>query len=91
LQGLFASVHTSNLFATYANAHTDEEIAAIGAELDRSRRALLIRRLGQYLRDEASVVYIGVANEPYGIGPRVGAWPVLSQVTNFDLVTRAQH
>jgi peptide/nickel transport system substrate-binding protein len=91
LQGLFASVHTSNLFATFANGHTDEEIAAIGAELDRAERAVLIRRLGQYLRDEASNVYIGVANEPYGISPRVDAWPTLSQVTNLDLVTRAPH
>jgi peptide/nickel transport system substrate-binding protein len=89
LQGLFASVHTSNLFATFANGHTDEEIAAIGTELDRAERALLIRRLGQYLRDEAANVYIGVANEPYGISARVGSWPALSQVTNLDLVTRA--
>ena len=77
LQGLFASVHTSNLFATFANAHTDAEVAAIGAELDRERRALLIRRLGEYLRDEAANVYIGVANEPYGISARVGCWPTL--------------
>ena len=89
LQGLFASVHTSNLFATFANSHTDAEVAAIGAELDRGRRAALITRLGQYLRDEAANVYIGVANEPYGIGPRVAAWPTLSQVTNLDLATRA--
>ena len=89
LQGLFASVHTSNLFATFANAHTDAEVAAIGAELDRERRALLVRRLGEYLRDEAANVYIGVANEPYGISARVGAWPTLSLVTNLDLVTRA--
>jgi peptide/nickel transport system substrate-binding protein len=89
LQGLFASVHTSNLFATFANAHTDAEVAAIGAELDRERRAVLIRRLGQYLRDEAANVYIGVANEPYGISRRVAAWPSLSQGTNLDLVTRA--
>jgi peptide/nickel transport system substrate-binding protein len=89
LQGLFASVHTSNLFATFANSHTDQEVAAIGTELDRERRALLIRRLGQYLRDEAANVYIGVASEPYGISPRVGAWPALSQVTNLDLVRRA--
>ena len=90
LQGLFASVHTSNLFATFANAHTDQEVAAIGTELDREQRALLIRRLGQYLRDEAANVYIGVASEPYGISARVGAWPALSQVTNLDLVRRAR-
>jgi peptide/nickel transport system substrate-binding protein len=89
LQGLYASVHTTNLFATFANAHTDAEVAAIGVELDRTRRAVLIRRLGQYLRDEAANVYLGVANEPYGISPRVGRWPALSQVTNLDLVTRA--
>lgn len=89
LQGLFASVHTSNLFATFANKHTDAEIAAIGAELDRERRAVLIRRLGEYLRDEAANVYIGVANEPYGISARVGEWPALSQGASLELVTRA--
>jgi peptide/nickel transport system substrate-binding protein len=89
IQGLIASVQSSNLFATYANDFTDGAVAAIGRETDPARRAELIRALGQYLRDEAASVFIGFANEPYGISERVGAWPALSQQgTNIDLVTR---
>ena len=59
-------------------------------ETDPARRSARIRALGQYLRDEAASVFIGFANEPYGISERVGNWPALSQQgTNIDLVTRA--
>lgn len=89
VQGLIASVQSSNLFATYANAETDAAVAAIGRETDPARRSALIRALGQYLRDEAASVFIGYANEPYGISARIGGWPALSQQgTNIDLVTR---
>jgi peptide/nickel transport system substrate-binding protein len=89
VQGLIASVQSSNLFATYANDRTDAAVAAIGRETDPARRAALIRDLGQYLRDEAASVFIGFANEPYGISERVAHWPALSQQgTNIDLVTR---
>jgi ABC-type transport system substrate-binding protein len=89
VQGLIASVQSSNLFATYANDYTDAAVSEIGRETDPARRAELIRALGQYLRDEAASVYIGYANESYGISERVGNWPALSQQgTNIDLVTR---
>jgi peptide/nickel transport system substrate-binding protein len=89
VQGLIASVQSSNLFATYANDYTDAEVAAIGRETDPVKRSARIRELGQYLRDEAASVFIGFANEPYGISARVGDWPALSQQgTNIDLVTR---
>jgi peptide/nickel transport system substrate-binding protein len=92
LQGLIASSHSSNLFATFSNDTTDSAIEAIGRELDRQRRAERIRALGEYLRDEAASVFIGFANEPYGISERVGDWPTLSeQGTNVDLVTRNTH
>jgi len=89
VQGLIASVQSSNLFATYANDETDAAVSAIGRETDPARRSELIRALGQYLRDEAASVFLGFANEPYGISARVGDWPALSQQgTNIDLVTR---
>ncbi|MGD2166671.1 MAG: ABC transporter substrate-binding protein, partial [Gammaproteobacteria bacterium] len=89
VQGLIASVQSSNLFATFANDHTDAEVAAIGREVDPTKRAQRIRDLGQYLRDEAASVFIGFANEPYGISTKVADWPALSeQSTNIDLVTR---
>ncbi|MCP5146260.1 MAG: ABC transporter substrate-binding protein [Gammaproteobacteria bacterium] len=90
LQGLIASSHSSNLFATFANDKTDAMISAIGAETDPARRAELIRQLGQYEADEAASVFIGFANEPYGVSPRVGHWPALSQQgTNVEMTTRA--
>jgi peptide/nickel transport system substrate-binding protein len=89
VQGLIASVQSSNLFATFANDSTDAAVAAIGRETDPARRSALIRELGEYLRDEAASVFLGFANEPYGISDRVGNWPALSQQgTNIDLVTR---
>jgi len=89
LQGLIASVHSSSLFATFTDDHTNAEVESIGRELNRGRRADRIRQLGQYLRDQASSVFIGYANEPYVISDRVGHWPTLShQSTNLDLVTR---
>ena len=92
LQGIIASSHSSNLFATFTNDETDAAIEAIGRELDRERRTERIRELGEYLRDEAANVYIGFANEPYGISERVEDWPTLSeQGTNVDLVSRRKH
>lgn len=89
VQGLIASVQSSNLFATFANDYTDAEVAAIGRELDPARRSARIRALGEYLREEAASVFVGFANEPYGISAKVADWPALSQQgTNIDLVTR---
>jgi len=89
LQGLIANAHSSNLFATFTNDHTDAAVEAIGREVDRDKREILIHQLGQYLRDQAASVFIGFANEPYGLSNRVGQWPTLNeQGTNLDLVTR---
>lgn len=89
LQGLIAGAHSSNLFATFTNKHTDAAIDAIGNELNPARRRERIIELGRYLRDQAANVYIGFADEPYGFSDRVGEWPTLSQQgTNIDLVTR---
>ena len=90
LQGLIASAQSQNLFASFADDHTDVEIEALGSEFDRARRAERIEALGRYLRDQASSVFIGFANEPFGVSSRVASWPTLSQQsTNLDLVRRA--
>lgn len=90
LEGLVAGLQSSNLFATFTSDYTDEMIAQIGRETDRGRRAELITRLGEYLRDEASSVFIGYANEPVGLSDRVASWPTLSQqYSNIERVSRA--
>lgn len=89
LEGLVAGLHSANLFATFTGPHSDRLIAEIGRETDEERRSDLIRQLGEYLRDEASSVFIGFANEPVGLSERVGRWPTLNQqYSNIELVSR---
>ena len=90
LEGLVAGLQSSNLFATYTSDHVDDVIALIGREADRDMRSELITQLGRHLRDQASSVFIGYANEPVGLSDRVAEWPTLSQqYSNIALVTRA--
>src|SRR5262249_14943070 len=90
LAGLQASVMSSSLFATYSNETTDKLVLSVGAALVPAERAARIRETGEYLREQAAAIYIGLANEPYGASRKVGHWPALSQQgTNIDLITRA--
>jgi peptide/nickel transport system substrate-binding protein len=90
LEGLVAGLHSNNLFATFTGAYSDRLIEEIGRETDHERRSDLIRQLGAYLRDEASSVFIGFANEPVGLSDRVGRWPTLNQqYSNIELVSRS--
>lgn len=90
LPGLQASVMSASVFSTYANDKTDGYVDAIGAALDERERGRLMIELGEYLREEAAAVFIGFANEPYGMNKRLASWPALSQQgTNIDLVTRS--
>jgi peptide/nickel transport system substrate-binding protein len=89
LPGLQASVMSASVFASYANEKTDAWVQRISDELDSTERARLTTELGEYLREEASAVFIGFANEPYGMSTKIGSWPALSQQgTNIDLITR---
>jgi peptide/nickel transport system substrate-binding protein len=89
LPGLQASVMSASVFASYANQETDAWVQRISDELVPSERARLTTELGNYLREEAGAVFIGFANEPYGMSSKIGPWPALSQQgTNIDLVTR---
>jgi peptide/nickel transport system substrate-binding protein len=91
VEGLIAGLHSDNVFATFTRDFSDELIERIGRETDREERSRLIRELGVYLRDQASSVFIGFANEPVGLSDRVGNWPTLStQHSNIDRVTRAR-
>lgn len=90
LEGLVAGLQSTNLFATYTSDYVDHVIALVGRTTDRGTRSELITQLGRHLRDEASSVFIGYANEPVGLSDRVADWPTLSQqYSNIALVTRA--
>ncbi len=92
LPGLQASVMSASVFASYANAETDARVQRISDALDPNERARLTTELGEYLREEASAVFIGFANEPYGMSNRIESWPALSQQgTNIDRITRRKH
>jgi peptide/nickel transport system substrate-binding protein len=91
LPGLQASVMSASVFSSFANAKTDALVQAIGDAIDAKQRVSLMIELGEYLREEAGAVFIGFANEPYGMSTKIGVWPALSQQgTNIDLVTRAR-
>jgi peptide/nickel transport system substrate-binding protein len=89
LPGLQASVMSASVFSSFANAETDAWVQRIGDELDPDKRAQLMHGLGEYLHDEAGAVFIGFANEPYGMSDKIESWPALSQQgTNIDLIKR---
>lgn len=90
LAGLQAAFITPSVFASYSNAETDKQVGEIEKELDPKKRAVLCKKMGEYLRDEAANVYLVLANEPFGASKNVGSWPALSQqVTNIDLISRS--
>lgn len=80
---------SKNVFASFATTETEARIADIANELDRDKRSEKIRKMGEYLRDEAGNVFIVYANEPYGASQKLKAWPSISEhVTNLDQITR---
>ena len=80
---------SASVFSSFANAETDAWVQRIGDEIDAKKRAQLMYELGEYLHDEAGAVFIGFANEPYGMSNKIESWPALSQQgTNIDLITR---
>jgi peptide/nickel transport system substrate-binding protein len=89
--GLQMNVTSRSVFASYATEETENKVKEIEKEFDLQKRAELVKKMGEYLRDEAAWVYLVFANEPYGASKQVGKWPTLSeQVTNIDLITRPQ-
>jgi len=85
------NVTSRSVFASYATEETENKVKEIEKEFDLQKRAELVKKMGEYLRDEAAWVYLVFANEPYGASKQVGKWPTLSeQVTNMDLITRPQ-
>ena len=82
---------STSLFSVYSTAKTDSMLKAIKEELDLVKKEALVREMGQYINDEAGIVFLAFANEPYGAGKQLGKWPTLSVIPiNFDLITRAK-
>ncbi|GAB1269413.1 ABC transporter substrate-binding protein [Aurantivibrio infirmus] len=87
LVGLQASYSSDSVFSTFATKETEALLAKIENELDSERRDILIRQMGEIIREEATGVFLLFSNEPYGASSRIKAWPSLSQhVTNMDLI-----
>ncbi|MFZ2102650.1 MAG: ABC transporter substrate-binding protein [Oricola sp.] len=88
--GVEAGFSTRSLFASYTSADLEEMLSGLAGETDPARRKEKLTDIGQYLRDEAAAVFMVLANEPYGVGPRVDDWGITtSYVYNFDQVSRA--
>ena len=89
--GLQTVIIAKSVFATYVTEETEVKMLEIDKELDAKKRSLLIKKVGEYLRDEAAHVFLVFANEPYGASKKLAKWPTLSEyATNIDLITRSK-
>jgi peptide/nickel transport system substrate-binding protein len=89
--GLQADNNSKSVFATYATEETEAKLIEIEKELDLKKRSVLIKKFGEFLRDEAACAYLVFANEPYGASKKLAKWPTLSEyATNIDLITRSK-
>ena len=85
--GVEAGFSTRSLFASFTSDELEAKLASLAAETDRAARRDKLTDIGQYIRDEAGAIFMVLANEPYGVGPDVGAWSIdTSYVYNFDQV-----
>ena len=89
--GVEAGFSTESLFASYTSEELEAKLASLASETDPKVRTEKLTDIGQYIRDEAGAVFMVLANEPYGVGPRVGEWGITtSYVYNFDQATKAE-
>ena len=76
-------------YASFVTEKTETMVSNIMKELDLNRRSVMVREMGEYLRDEACAVFIAFANEPYGASKRVGRWPTVpGNIVNMEHITR---
>ncbi|MGY6696013.1 MAG: ABC transporter substrate-binding protein [Roseinatronobacter sp.] len=91
VNGLEAGFTDRSLFASYTSEALEAKIAQMANEQDTELREQYLTEIGHYLRDEAAAVFMVLANEPYGVGQRVGDWSITtSYVYNFDAVGRSE-
>jgi peptide/nickel transport system substrate-binding protein len=78
-----------NPFTTYATPETLQMLAELGQEFDADAREQLAMDMAEYVRDQATGVFLVFANEPYGASEQVGNWPTIrTRPQNIDLITR---
>jgi peptide/nickel transport system substrate-binding protein len=78
-----------NPFTTYATEETLQMLEDLGEEIDADAREQLAMDMAEYVRDEATGVFLVFANEPYGASEQVGNWPTIrTRPQNIDLITR---
>jgi peptide/nickel transport system substrate-binding protein len=78
-----------NPFTTYYTPETDAMLVELGQEFDVEAREELAWEMGNYVRDQATGVFLVFANEPYGASEQVGNWPTIrTRPQNIDLITR---
>jgi peptide/nickel transport system substrate-binding protein len=78
-----------NPFTTYATPETLQMLAELGQEFDADAREQLAMDMAEYVRDQATGVFMVFANEPYGASEQVGNWPTIrTRPQNIDLITR---
>ncbi|PJE26367.1 peptide/nickel transport system substrate-binding protein [Pseudooceanicola antarcticus] len=83
--GVEAGFSTKSLFASFTSDELETKLAELGAETDPAKRTERLTDIGHYIRDQAGAVFMVLANEPYGVGSRVGDWGIdTSYVYNFD-------
>ena len=89
--GLQTDVIAKSVFACYATEETEAKMLEIDKELDVKKRSVLIKKMGEFLRDEGAAVFLVFANEPYGASKKLAKWPTLSEyATNIDLISRSK-
>lgn len=89
--GVEAGFSNRSLFASFTSDELEEKLASLSAETDPAMRTEKLTDIGQYIRDEAGAVFMVLANEPYGVGPKVGDWGITTAyVYNFDQVGKAE-
>jgi len=78
-----------NPFTTYYTPETEAMLVELGQEFDVEAREELAWDMGNYVRDNATGVFLVFANEPYGASEQVGEWPTIrTRPQNIDLITR---
>jgi peptide/nickel transport system substrate-binding protein len=83
--------HTERIaFASFVTPKTEEMVSAISSELNLKKRSALVREMGEYLRDEASAVFLAFADEPYGASRKVGKWQTAGFPVDMEYITRAE-
>ena len=75
-------------FAYMQHQRAQDRYTKVKTELDIKKRDQLVKEFGLFVREEAAVVFLVFANEPYGASKKVGNWPTIRiRPPNIDMIT----